>query len=129
MVSVIPTARDLVFKFSDSCNCWSQCCCYPLPPKVYVNSLGEVEHFDNKKATSDSINRSKNHILQSINRKALAINADIFSVQNKVLPILEEIHMEKETNLNHIAKLNQVMLDSLPNLQIASEERAGCIIF
>jgi len=71
------SARDLILKLDDSCNCSSKCCTSvpksPCEQKVYINKLGQAVKYNPKKsdeaqALTDSLVNLKNHIDQIAQR-------------------------------------------------------------
>jgi len=125
MTSVSVQPRDVVFTFTDSCNCCITCWCCREPKdddQLYVNSRGDIESFSKNKAKRDialSFQRAKQHLDETLHRRVVAFQGDPEAFQHRISSILESIDSLGHINKAHIEGINELMLSTL------SEQRGG----
>jgi len=111
-ISVNPQARDIVFRFQDSCNCCTSC--KPArSPRLYVGSDGRIEPFSSRKArrnTEEAFNRAISHLNATLERRVSTFHGDIVIFQRKAESILASIYALQTINLSHIEALNDLMI-------------------
>ena len=119
MTSVSVQPRDVIFTFTDSCNCCVTCWCCKSPEdsdQLYVNSNGDIESFNKNKAKKDialSFQRAKQHLDETLHRRVVAFQGDPEAFQHRISSILESIDSLGHINKAHIDGINELMLEYL----------------
>lgn len=117
VVEVDPNARDVIFRFKDSCNC---CCWHPsvdLDTVVYINTQGEAVRFDPSKADDEltALKRSVSNLRERIEELAerseeLRVKIDQRFQQERLEAVLDVEDPEPIT-LGILERINVLMLE------------------
>ena len=118
MVTVQP--RDVIFTFTDSCNCchsWG-CCKHKRSKEdeVYVNSIGELETFNRRKARENieqAFERAKTHLFENLKVRLLMIEGNPDEFYEKSKGILASIEALGKIKMTHINSINDLVLEHL----------------
>lgn len=120
MSAVTLQPRDVIFTFTDSCNCCVSCwCCkrtYKKDRDVYVNSRGELEGFNKSKAKKnieESFERAKTNLLNTLKTRLRLIGGNRLEFHEKAGNILTSMEILGKINIAHIDGINELMLEYL----------------
>ena len=106
------SCKDLIFTWESRCAC--PCCTIePETQAVYVNGRGEIERYDHSKAFSheySSLDRSVNHLLSAIWHKVFSAGKDPERFTSISKSVITEIKDKNYMSIEHIAKINQLLL-------------------
>jgi len=124
LVTIQP--RDVVFSFTDSCNCCFKGKCSKGEPAkdeaVYVNSSGDLEKFSNSKSRKNveaSFERAKANMMKALRTKLILVDGDMDDFNGKAKSILLSMEALGKIKIAHIDSINELMID---HLRIKSEE-------
>jgi len=112
--------RDLVFTFTDSCNCCFKGKCSNREPSkedhVYVNSSGDLEKFSNSKSRKNveaAFERAKANMMSALRTKLTLIDGDPDEFNERAKSILLSMEALGKINISHIDSINELMVEHL----------------